>query len=203
MTRPSSTEVTHLLQAWSDGDSAALDKLTPLVYRELYRLARHYMAGERSGHTLQPTALINEAYLRLINWKDVQWQNRAHFFAMSAQVMRRVLVDFARSRGYVKRGGGQHRVSLEKTTLPSIEKSHEILALDEALCRLTALDPRKVQVVELRFFAGLSLEETAEVLKVSPFTVKRDWKLAKMWLLREISGRTDSNPRRTTGDSSA
>jgi RNA polymerase sigma factor (TIGR02999 family) len=186
---PSSPQqVTELLLAWSQGDETALEKLIPLVHGELRRLAKRYMARERAGHTLQTTALINEAYLRLINSKNVRWQNRAHFFAVSAQLMRRILVDFARSRNYQKRGGGALQVTLAEALDKSDERGADLIALDDALSALADVDPRKCQVVELRFFAGLSVDETAEVLKVSPDTVMRDWKMAKVWLLREMSG---------------
>ena len=181
-------EVTELLLAWSQGDESALEKLIPLVHAELRRLAKRYMGRERAGHTLQTTALINEAYLRLIHSKNVRWQNRAHFFAVSAQLMRRILVDFARSRHYQKRGGGAQKVSLDQALDISDEKGAELIALDDALSALDKLDARKSRVVELRFFGGLSVEETAEVLKVSPDTVMRDWKMAKVWLLRAMSG---------------
>jgi RNA polymerase sigma factor (TIGR02999 family) len=181
-------EVTELLLAWSRGDESALEKLIPLVHAELRRLAKRYMGRERAGHTLQTTALINEAYLRLIHSKNVRWQNRAHFFAVSAQLMRRILVDFARSRHYQKRGGGAQKVSLDQALEISDEKGAELIALDDALSALDKLDARKSQVVELRFFGGLSVEETAEVLKVSPDTIMRDWKMAKVWLLRAMSG---------------
>ena len=180
-------DVTLLLKAWSDGEESALDKLTPLVYAELHRLARRYMAGEHQQHSLQATALLNEAYMRLIDWKDVRWQNRAHFFAVSAQMMRRILVDHARSRRNQKRGGDACRVTFDEALVFSKEKNPDLLALDAALERLAQLDARKSKVVELRFFGGLSVEEAAEVLKVSPFTVHRDWRLAKSWLHRELS----------------
>jgi RNA polymerase sigma factor (TIGR02999 family) len=185
---PSPQEVTQLLLAWSNGDQAALEKLTPLVYQELHRLAKRYMGGQRPGHTLQTTALVHEAYLRLIDSSQVRWQNRAHFFAVSAQLMRRVLVDFARSRHYLKRGGGAVKVSLDEALEVCAERGAELIALDDALQHLAIIDPRKCQVVELRFFGGLSVEETAEALKVSPDTVLRDWRLARTWLLRELSG---------------
>jgi RNA polymerase sigma factor (TIGR02999 family) len=183
-----SPDVTELLQAWSDGDEAALEQLAPLVYAELHRLARMYMAGERQNHTLETGALLNEAYMRLVDWKNVRWQNRAHFFAVSAQMMRRILVDHARSRRNLKHGGGAHSLPLDEAPLFSKERSEDFVALDEALQRLTEIDPRKGRVVELRFFGGLTVEETAEVLKVSPFTVIRDWNLAKVWLHRELNG---------------
>lgn len=187
MTTPSSQEVTELLLAWNSGDAAALDKLMPLVYDELHRLAHRYLSGERAGHMLQTTALVNEAYLRLIDASRVQWQNRAHFFAVSAQLMRRVLVDFARARQYQKRGGGAQQVSLEEALVVSVDRGDELIALDDALTTLATADERASQVVELRFFGGLSIEETAEVLGISPETVKRDWSWAKVWLLRELS----------------
>ncbi len=180
-------EITRLLVAWGDGDESALEELTPLVHEELHRLAHHYMGHERPGHTLQTTALVNEAYVRLIDWKNVRWQNRAHFFAVSAQLMRRILVDFARSRGYQKRGGGALAVTLDDAAFVSDEKGSDMVALDEALVSLAELDARQSKVVELRFFGGLSNEETAEVLKVSPGTVRRDWSLARAWLHRELS----------------
>ncbi len=187
MATPSSQEVTELLLAWNSGDESALDKLMPLVYDELHRLAHRYLGGERAGHVLQTTALVNEAYLRLIDASRVQWQNRAHFFAVSAQLMRRVLVDFARARQYQKRGGGAQQVALEEALVVSNERGAELIALDDALRTLAAADERASKVVELRFFGGLSIEETAEVLRVSPETVKRDWQWAKVWLLRELS----------------
>jgi RNA polymerase sigma factor (TIGR02999 family) len=183
-----SQEVTGLLQAWGQGDEAALQKLVPLVYDQLHAAARRYMAGERPGRTLQTTALIHETYLRLVNVRQVKWQNRAHFFAICAQLMRRILVDFARSRGYQKRGGGAQRVDLDEALMLSSEPEANLVALDEALGRLAEVDQRKSQVVELRFFGGLSVKETAEVMQVSGDTVMRDWKLAKVWLLRELSG---------------
>jgi len=184
-------EVTQLLRAWSDGQQGALERLMPLVYEELHRLARHYMSRERSGHILQTTALVNEAFLRLIDARQVNWQNRAHFFAISASLMRRILVDFARTHQSQKRGAGVRPVSLDEG-LEVPEERLDLAALDEALRSLAALDPRKSRVVELRFFGGLSLEEAAEVLQVSPETVKRDWKLAKAWLLREMGGKQDA-----------
>jgi RNA polymerase sigma-70 factor, ECF subfamily len=179
-------EVSTLLRAWSKGEQSALDKLTPIVYDELRRLAAHYMRGERSGHSLQTTALVNEAYLRLVDYKHMRWQNRAHFFAVSAQLMRRILVDHAR-RHNLKRGGGIQHVSLEETAVIG-GRDEDLVALDDAMQALARIDPRKVQVVELRFFGGLSVEETAEVLKVSEVTVMRDWSTARAWLYREISG---------------
>ena len=179
-------EITGLLVAWSGGDKSALERLMPLVYDELRRLAHRYMSHERAGHTLQTTALVNEAYLRLVNWKEVQWQNRAHFFAVSAQMMRRILVDFARDKQYLKRGGGALQVSLSEASAFTVERGSDLVALDEALTALTEVDQRKGQVVEMRFFGGLSVKEVAEVLKVSGETVMRDWRLAKGWLLREL-----------------
>ncbi len=184
---PLPQEVTQLLLAWGQGEQAAFEKLTPLVYKELRRLAHRYMGRERPGHTLQTTALVNEAYLRLVDCKQVRWQNRTHFFAISAQLMRRILVDFARSRRYLKRGGNAHRVSLDEALVVSQERNADLVELDDGLKALAAVDTRKSQVVELRFFGGLSVVETAEVLKVSPDTVLRDWQLAKAWLLRELS----------------
>jgi RNA polymerase sigma factor (TIGR02999 family) len=186
MSMPSSHEVTQLLLAWSDGNQAALEQLTPLVYRELRRLARGYMRQERHDHILQTTALINEAYLRLIDWKDVRWQNRAHFFGVAAQLMRRILVDFARASHQAKRGGAMRQVSLDEAAAVSVERAAEFIALDEALSRLAAIDQRRSRMVELRFFGGLNEEETAEALKVSPRTVRREWSLARAWLYREL-----------------
>ena len=186
MAVPSSPEVTQLLLAWSQGESAALDKLVPLVHAELSRLAHHYMAGERTGHTLQTTALVNEAFLRLVDSSQVRWQNRAHFMAVSAQLMRRILVDFARSRNYLKRGAGAQQVTLDEAMMISEAPDVDLVELDRALAQLAAVDARKSQVVELRFFGGLTEEEAAEVLKVSPETVRRDLRLAKTWLLREM-----------------
>jgi RNA polymerase sigma factor (TIGR02999 family) len=179
--------VTQLLAAWRNGDPDALHQLMPLVYRELQRLARRKLAGENEGHTLQTTALVNEAYLRLAGQKEARWQNRNHFFAIAAQMMRRILVDYARGRRYAKRGGGALRVSLDEMMIVSHKKSGDIAALDEALTALAELDQRKSRVVELRFFGGLSVEETADVLSVSPGTVRRDWTLARAWLKREMS----------------
>ena len=183
---PSPQEVTQLLVDWSNGNQEALDKLAPLVHEELRRLAHHYMSRERPGHTLQTSALVNEAYLRLIDQKNVHWQNRAHFFGIAAQLMRRILVDYARRRHYLKRGGNAQQVSLDQAANYSQERGAELIALDDALTALTAFDQRKSQVVELRFFGGLSVEEVGEVLKVSTETVIRDWRLAKVWLLREM-----------------
>jgi len=188
MTTSSTHEITELLQAWNRGDDQALDKLTPLVYDELYRAARRCLTRGRRGDTLQTTALINELYLRVIDMRRVSWQNRAHFFAICARQMRRIITDLFRSGQYLKRGGGAERVSLDTSVLVAPETRRDLLAIDEALNRLAAFDGRKSQVVELRFFGGLSVKETAEVLKVSPDTVMRDWKLAKAWLLGELSG---------------
>lgn len=179
-------EVTELLRAWGGGDRQALDRLTPLVYQELRLVARRYMARERPDHTLQPTALVNEVYLRLVDAKEVSWRDRAHFFAVSAQSMRHILVDFARARRSLKRGGWKDRVTLEESLVIHGQPGADLVALDEALNGLASLDPRRSQVVELRFFGGLSADETAEILKMSPETVKRDWRLAKAWLLREL-----------------
>ena len=180
-------EITELLQAWRQGDERALEKLTPQVYRELHLAAKRCMAREREGHTLQTTALINELYLRLSDLQLIDWQNRAHFFALCARQMRRVLTDQARARQSHKRGGGAQPVSLDVALVVAHEASADLVAVDDALNRLAKVDERKSQVVEMRFFGGLSVEETAEVLKVSPETVMRDWKLAKAWLLRELS----------------
>ena len=180
-------EVTQLLMAWNEGDQSALERLIPLVHAELHRIARRYMRNERAGHTLQTSALINEAYLRLIDAQQVHWQNRAHFFGIAAQLMRRVLVDFARSRGYKKRGGGALQVSLDETMVITKERGEDLVALDEALSALSELDERKGRVVEMRFFGGLSEKEIAEALAVSPETVRRDWRLAKSWLRRRLS----------------
>jgi RNA polymerase sigma factor (TIGR02999 family) len=188
MVTSSTHEITELLQAWNRGDEQALEKLTPLVYDELYRAAKRCLSRGRRGDTLQTTALINELYLRLIDMRRVSWQNRAHFFAICARQMRRILTDLFRSGQYLKRGGGAERVSLDTSVVVSLEARRDLLAIDEALNRLAAIDGRKSQVVELRFFGGLSVKETAEVLKISPDTVMRDWKLAKAWLLGELSG---------------
>ena len=176
-----------LLQAWSGGDKSALDKLAPIVYDELHRLARHYLRGERTGHSLQATALVNEAYMRLVDYKRMRWENRAHFFAVSAQLMRRILVDHAR-RHNLKRGAGLQYVSLDDTAVIGADRGEDLVALDDAMQALARMDPRKAQVVEMRFFGGLSVEETAEVLKVSAVTVMRDWSTARAWLYREMSG---------------
>ncbi len=183
---PTFPQVTQLLTAWSDGDQAARDKLMPLVYEELHRLAHRYMKRESPGHTLQTSALVNEAFVRLVDQKNVRWQNRAHFFGIAAQMMRRILVDYARSRNYAKRGGGAAQVTLDEALIVSDERSAEVVSVHEALERLAAFDARKSQIVELRFFGGLSIDETADVLGVSPGTVMRDWTLAKAWLRREM-----------------
>jgi RNA polymerase sigma factor (TIGR02999 family) len=183
---PGPAAITRLLVGWRGGDQAALEQLIPLVHDELRRLARRHMAHERVGHTLQATALVNEAFVRLIDVQQVKWQDRAHFFAMSSRLMRRILVDFARSKGYQKRGGGAQKVSFDEALVVTNEAGHDLVGLDDALNALAAFDSRKAQVVEMRFFGGLSVEETAEALKVSVDTVMRDWKLAKAWLLREL-----------------
>jgi RNA polymerase sigma factor (TIGR02999 family) len=183
-------EVSTLLRAWSDGDRNALERLTPIVYDELHRLARRYMRRERPGASLQTTALVNEAYLRLVDYERMNWQNRAHFFAVSAQLMRRILVEHARRRN-LKRGGGVQRVSLEEAAVVGGARAADLVALDDAMNALARFDPRKVRVVEMRFFGGLSLEETAEVLKISSVTVRRDLRTAKAWLYRELTGGTD------------
>ncbi len=180
-------DVTQLLRAWSEGDTQALEQLIPLVYHELYRRAQWHMAREHAGHTLQATALVNEIYLRMIDLKGVSWRDRAHFFAMCSRLIRRILIDGARSRNSLKRGGHAPHVAIDETLLVSDEPRVDLLALDEAMKALADIDPRKSQVVELRFFGGLDIEETAEVLRVSPETVKRDWKLAKAWLRRELA----------------
>lgn len=188
MGAPSSNEVTGLLQAWGRGDQEALQKLMPMVYEQLHAAARRYMAGERAGHTLQTTALIHETYLRLVDIRHVKWQDRAHFLAVCARLMRRILIDFARSRGYQKRGGAAPHVNFDEALLVTSQPDSNLVALDHALNRLARLDERKSRVVELRFFGGLGVRETAEVMKVSADTVMRDWKLAKVWLLRELRG---------------
>jgi RNA polymerase sigma factor (TIGR02999 family) len=185
-TGPQARDVTQLLRAWSEGDHQALERLTPLVYKELHRRAHRQMAQERSGQTLQTTALVNEIYVQLIDLRGVSWRDRAHFFALSSRLIRRVLIDAARSRASQKRGAGSPHVEFDENLLVSTEPRADVMALDDALTALAAIDQRKSQVVELRFFGGLSIEETAEVLKVSPETVKRDWKLAKAWLRREL-----------------
>ena len=187
MAATSSPQVTRLLLAWRQGDEAALERLIPAVYHELRRLARYYMAGQRPSHTLQPTALINEVYLRLIDCQLVNWQNRAHFIAVSGNLMRRVLVDHARSKQYQKRGAGAVQVSLDEGLFPSSEPGRDLLALDDALNALAEVDARKSKVVEMRFFGGLTTQETAEVLNVSQDTVVRDWRFAKAWLQNEMA----------------
>ena len=188
---PAPHEVTQLLREWGSGDLAAFDKLMSLVYEELRRMAKRYMDRQNPGHTLQTTALIHEAYLRLVNQQEVQWQNRAHFFGVAAKAMRHILVDYARTRQAAKRGGAAYIVSLDEAALVSTERTEELAALDDALQSLAAFDQRKSQVVELRYFGGLTVEETAEVLKVSAETVARDWRLARSWLLRELSKDSD------------
>jgi len=184
-----SNEITRLLRAWGAGDQEALDQLAPLVYNELRRIARGHMRRENPGHTLQTTALVNEAYLRLVDVANIGWQDRAHFFAVSAQVMRRILVSSARARVAGKRGGGMPRANLDEIPDISSGRDRELVAVDDALKLLVEMDPRKARVIELRFFGGLSVEETAAVLKISPQSVMRDWKIAKAWLMRELSTR--------------
>jgi len=188
MSRASTPEITQLLRAWRAGDRLALEQLTPVVYEELHRMARHYMARERDGHTLQTTALIGEVYLRLVRANEVEWQDRAHFFAVCAQLMRRILTDFARSRGYRKRGAGAFHVQLDEAMAVSAEPAVDLMALEQALTRLESADARKSKVVELRFFGGMTVEQTAEVLHISAETVMRDWSFARAWLLRELAG---------------
>ena len=186
MTTPSTQHVTELLLAWRQGEDSALEKLTPVVYEELRRLAHRYMGGERAAHTLQTTALVNEAYLRLADQTNPRWQNRAHFFAVAARSMRQILVSHARSQRSQKRGGGALKMELDEAALVSPEESKEILELHEALERLATLDSRKAQVVELKYFGGLNYDEMAEVLKISSITVRRDWRFAKAWLYTEL-----------------
>jgi RNA polymerase sigma-70 factor, ECF subfamily len=183
---PSEPNVTELLVAWRNGDQMAFDRLSAVVHGELYRLAAHYMAGERPGHVLQATALVNEAYLRLVDWKGVEWQSRAHFIGMAAQLMRRILVDVARTRGRAKRGRGEFDLSLSSAAEVPVEKTADLIALEDALKTLQQLNPRHSRVVELRFFGGLSLEEVAHLLDVSVATVRRDWRIAQAWLYREL-----------------
>ncbi|HEX8845825.1 MAG TPA: sigma-70 family RNA polymerase sigma factor [Pyrinomonadaceae bacterium] len=183
---PASHEVTRLLKDWGAGDNSAPDKLMPLVYDELRRLAHQYLRHERPGHTLQTSGLVNEAYLRLVDQSQIQWENRAHFFGIAARLMRQILVDFARRRNFAKRGGGAIRVSLNEATAVAQEQSASVVALDDALKSLEKIDPRKGRIVELRFFGGLSIEETAEALSVSPGTVMRDWTFARAWLQKEM-----------------
>ena len=192
MEKPSPGHVTRLLNDWSDGDSTALDQLMPILYDELRSLAAHYLRCERADHTLQPTALVHEAYFRLVDQNDVQWQSRAHFFGVAAQMMRRVLIDHAKPHRRAKRGGGLLKVELDQAAGLSEEQAVEVLALDDALDALARIDPRKSKIVELRYFGGPSVEETAEVLGVSPNTVMRDWALAKAWLYNEIKGEDDN-----------
>jgi RNA polymerase sigma factor (TIGR02999 family) len=180
-------DLSKLLRAWSAGDQSALNSLTPIVHDELRRLAHRYMERERPGHTLQTTALVNEAYMRLVDYKRMKWQDRAHFFAVSAQVMRRILVDHARTHN-IKRGRGVQHVTLDDVAVVAQDRTSDLVALDEALNELARVDPRKVQIIEMRFFGGLSAEDTAEVLKISPGTVRRDWSIAKLWLYRELGG---------------
>ncbi len=188
MTTLSKPNVTELLIEWQQGDREALDRLTPLVYDELRRIAHRYVQMERNGHTLETTALVNEAYLRLVGGQKIDWQNRAHFFAVTAQVMRHILIDHARKRRYVKRGGETQQVSFEEANAMTEVRAAELVALDDALLALAKLDPRKSRVVELRYFGGLSLEETADVLEISMMTVRRDWRAAKAWLYKAVMG---------------
>jgi len=187
MTTLSPHEVTELLVEWQRGDAAALDRLTPLVYDEIRRMAHRYLTRERNGHTLQTTELVNEAYMRLLGAQSIDWQNRAHFFGVTAQVMRRILIDHARRRHYAKHGGDARHVSLENAAVMTSERASELIVLDEALTELARIDPRKSRVVELRYFGGLSLEEIAEVLQVSLMTVRRDWRTAKAWLYKAVT----------------
>jgi len=187
-----SPDVTQLLIQWNEGNPDALEKLVPIVEGELRRLAQRYLSQERSGHTLQTTALVNEAYMRLIDWKKVRWQNRAHFVGVSAQLMRRILVDYARNQQSLKRGGAVVKIPLEEAALAAGGKTPDIVALDEALTVLGQIDARKSRIVELRYFGGLSVEETAEVLEISPRTVKREWSLAQAWLYTQLVGRSPS-----------
>jgi RNA polymerase sigma factor (TIGR02999 family) len=187
MSKPSAEKVSQLLVDWSNGDKAVLDQLMPVVYDELHRIAHHYMRGERAGHTLQTSALINEAYLRLIDYRKMRWENRAHFFAICAQLMRRILVEHARGRQFRKRGGGTYKVRLDEEAVVSPEPARDLIALDDALTNLATNDPRKSEIVELRYFGGFSIEETAEFLGLSPTTVKREWRSAKAWLYRAIT----------------
>jgi RNA polymerase sigma-70 factor (ECF subfamily) len=188
MDTPQQRELTGLLQAWCEGDPEALERLVPRVEKELHRLAGQHMAGERRNHPLQTTALINEAYIRLIGWKNVRWQNRAHFFSVAAQIMRRVLVDYARARRRTKRGGEAFETTLDEGCAFQKERSRDLIAIDEALTRLAEIDPRKSRIVELRFFGGLSEEEVALVLQITDRTVRREWRLARAWLYSEITG---------------
>lgn len=190
---PSPKSVTQLLIEWRDGDESARDKLFPLVYAELNRLARAYLRRERQGHSFRSSDLIAEAYLRLVDHKGMRWQNRAHFYAVAAQAMRRILVDRARYYDAEKRGGGMQRVDLDEAASAAVQRAPEVIALDDALTALTALDPRQTEIVELRYFVGLTTEETAELLGISPTTVNREWKAAKLWLLKELSNETGDN----------
>ena len=192
MTMPADEGVTQLLLAWSEGDQTALERLTPLVYEELRKRAREHMRRERPGHSLQTTGLVNEVYLRLVDLNQLRWQNRAHFFAIAAQLMRQILVDYARARRYAKRGGLARQVSLDEAAIVSKTRSAEFIALDDALKSLAAIDPRKSQIVELRYFGGLSVKETAEILKISPRKLAREWNLARAWLHRELSNTVTS-----------
>ena len=185
------TEITQLLINWANGDQSALNKLMPIVYAELHRLAHHYMSRERPGHTIQTTALVNEAYLKLVDQRKTRWQNRSQFFAISAQLMRRILVDHARSHAYDHRGGGLRRVSLADVGDSSPINARDIVSIDEALSRLTEIDPRQGQIVELRFFAGLTIQETAEVMSLSPATIKTEWRTARAWLYQQLRNQTD------------
>jgi len=195
MSSKSPHEVTDLLNEWGRGNKVALDELTPLVYEELRKIARRHMSRERSGHTLQTTALVNEAYLKLVSQKEVRWQDRAHFFALSAQLMRHILIDHARKRGYQKRGGGGQQVTLDEVAIVSQERDDELMALDEALKELAARDELKGRIVELRYFGGLNVDEVAEVLQIAPVTVKRHWKAAKAWLYHALkSSNEDPGP---------
>jgi RNA polymerase sigma factor (TIGR02999 family) len=187
MPEPETHELTQLLIDWSNGNRAALDKLMPVVEQELRRLAHRYMSSERPCHTLQTTALVNEAFVRLVNRKNIQWQNRAHFFGIAAQLMRTILVDHARSHACAKRGGGAGKLELDEGLVVSQQKASEVVALDEALKELALLDPHQSRIVELRFFGGLTVEEAAEVMHVSPATIKREWSTAKAWLYRELA----------------
>jgi len=191
MTGPTPSEITQLLHAWREGDSQALERLTEVVYSELHRMAQRYMARERDGHTLQSTALIGEVYVRLVKVSEVEWHDRAHFFAVCAQLMRRILTDFARSHGYQKRGAGARHIPLDEALVISAEPQIDLVSLEQALTRLGETDLRKSKVVEMRFFGGLTIEQTAEVLQISPETVTRDWNMARAWLLRELDGGSD------------
>lgn len=200
MALPSSHELTAALQAWTAGDESALEKLTPLVEPELRRLAHYYLARERSAHTLQTTALINEAWLRLIDWTQVSWQDRAHFFGLSARLMRYILVDFARSRKQQKRGGAVQHVPLDEAVAISADRSDDLVALDDALQTLGRYDPRKCRIVELRFFGGLTVDETAEAMRLSPVTIIREWNKAKAWLYQELNPEPSDGARTLASD---